>query len=137
MNYIQQRINELAREREQLEIFHFQLVRTKQADDQKFQQQVGNNQSRFAQIQGAIAELQQLNQKGEYHAVSILDSIIHGGNATAPGDPDRVSGNHSGHSSHSGADLRNRNMDHPGVDPGTDQAGDRAGVDSPGSHLGT
>lgn len=77
---IEQRIRQLAHELRELEIAHLRLVQNKTREDQAFQQQAVQNQSRFAQIQGALTELKQLKQQGEYHAVSILDSIIHGSN---------------------------------------------------------
>ena len=95
-NQIEQRIRQLAHELKELEISHLRLVQNKAREDQAFQQQAVQNQSRFAQIQGALTELKLLKQQGEYHAVSILDSIIHGGAAPGPSEfetPPRMSGN--------------------------------------------
>jgi len=133
---IEQRIRQLAHELRELEIAHLRLVQNKTREDQAFQQQAVQNQSRFAQIQGALTELKHLKQQGEYHAVSILDSIIHGGNAPAPGNPDRVSGLNCGDRGDSGADLCSGNVDHGVTDSATSQVGDRTGDNCPGNHLG-
>jgi hypothetical protein len=63
---IEARIKELTLERKSLEISHNALVEQNQKVNQEFQQQVLQNQTRFAQITGAITELQKLiKPKGE------------------------------------------------------------------------
>jgi glutaredoxin 2 len=59
---IQERITELVNERNTLEAAHNAMVQQNQKINQEFQQQVVQNQTRFAQISGALRELQQLVQ---------------------------------------------------------------------------
>ena len=72
---IQARIDELMSERSELEGFHSGLVAGNQKMNQEFQQAVVKNQTRFAQITGAIIELQKLvpqpTQKDNNHDHSI------------------------------------------------------------------
>jgi hypothetical protein len=57
---IRERIQMLMIERVNLEQSHAGMVQGNQVMNQEFQQQVAKNQTRFAQISGAITELQQL-----------------------------------------------------------------------------
>lgn len=74
---IERRIETLMQERTSLEHFHYQLVMKKTRDDQVFQQQVVQNQNRFAQIQGAMAELKALAMQQENnHADPQLNDLL-------------------------------------------------------------
>jgi hypothetical protein len=68
---IENRIRELIAERTGLESAHNALVQQNQKANQEFQQQVVLNQTRFAQITGAITELGKLidnqNQGNTHH----------------------------------------------------------------------
>jgi seryl-tRNA synthetase len=72
---IENRIRELTLERTALESAHNALVQQNQKINQEFQQQVVQNQTRFAQITGAITELKKLtenlNQGNTHHDHSI------------------------------------------------------------------
>lgn len=57
---IEDRIQALMIERSSLEQSHAGMIRGNQRMNEEFQQQVVKNQTRFAQITGAITELQQL-----------------------------------------------------------------------------
>lgn len=57
---IEQRIKVLTLERKALEVSHNALVQQNQKINQEFQQTVMQNQTRFAQLSGAIQELQNL-----------------------------------------------------------------------------
>lgn len=74
---IENRIRELTAERQSLESAHNAMVQQNQKFNQEFQQQVAQNQSRFAQITGAITELQKLmddlNQGNSRHEDGIPD----------------------------------------------------------------
>ncbi len=60
---IKDRIQILMIERSNLEQSHAGLVRDNQRMNQEFQQQVAQNQTRFAQISGAVTELTKLVQQ--------------------------------------------------------------------------
>ena len=76
---IECRIDELMRERNELELFHSGLIAGNQKMNQDFQQAVIKNQTRFAQITGAITELQKLVEQptqkdtNHDHRISIAD----------------------------------------------------------------
>jgi len=57
---IEERIVALTKEILTLEETHNAMVKQNQQDTQQFQQQVAKNQTRYAQIQGALVELKQL-----------------------------------------------------------------------------
>jgi CRISPR/Cas system endoribonuclease Cas6 (RAMP superfamily) len=57
---IEQRIKALTLERKALEVSHNALVQQNQKTNQEFQQTVMQNQTRFAQLSGAIQELTKL-----------------------------------------------------------------------------
>jgi hypothetical protein len=57
---IERRIGELALEKRVLEDTHAFMIRQNQEMNQEFQKQVINNQTRFAQIAGGVAELRKL-----------------------------------------------------------------------------
>jgi hypothetical protein len=61
-DHINNRIQELTAEMKILEQTHNALVEAHQKRTQEFQQQAVQNQARFAQIQGALTELQNLKQ---------------------------------------------------------------------------
>jgi hypothetical protein len=68
---VETRIKELIAERTSLESVHNAMVQQNQKANQEFQQQVVLNQTRFAQITGAITELgkllDNLNQGNTHH----------------------------------------------------------------------
>lgn len=65
---IENRIKGLTAERASLESAHNALVQQNQKLNQEFQQTVMQNQTRFAQLTGAITELQQLvRSEGDNH----------------------------------------------------------------------
>ena len=57
---IQDRIKGLTAELRALEASHNSMVQENQQSQQKFQAQVGQNQTRYAQLTGAIGELQHM-----------------------------------------------------------------------------
>jgi hypothetical protein len=59
---VSDRIKGLTAELHALEASHNAMVQENQKINQQFQAQVGQNQTRYAQLQGAIAELNQLKQ---------------------------------------------------------------------------
>jgi hypothetical protein len=59
---IEERIKALTAELNALQGTHDTMVQQNQQGQQQFQQQVAKNQTRYAQLQGAIAELQQLQK---------------------------------------------------------------------------
>jgi CHASE3 domain sensor protein len=57
---IEERISKLTAEQQNLDIIHNSMVKQNQRMNQEFNQQVIKNQTRFAQITGAIEELSKL-----------------------------------------------------------------------------
>jgi len=72
---IEGRIAVLISERSVLESAHNAMVQQNQKINQEFQQQVVQNQTRFAQISGAITELQKLVQPSTQKDNNHDDSI--------------------------------------------------------------
>jgi len=62
---LKDRINGLTAELQSLEATHNRMVQENQQIQQQFQAQVAQNQTRYAQLQGAIAELNQLKKTKE------------------------------------------------------------------------
>jgi uncharacterized protein involved in exopolysaccharide biosynthesis len=60
---IDERIKELLLEKAVLQQTHEQMVAAFQQQQQEFQRRVAENQNRFQQIQGALAELEKLNSE--------------------------------------------------------------------------
>jgi hypothetical protein len=99
---IDQRIKDLNAEQKNLEQAHNVLMQEHQKRTQEFQQQAVQNQTRYAQIQGALAELFQLKQnKGENNEPTDTGS----GTATER-TSDRIPGNPRRSRHHSGANIR-------------------------------
>jgi hypothetical protein len=99
---IDKRIKDLNAEQKNLEQAHTALVQEQQQRNQEFQQRAIENQTRFAQIQGALAELFQLKQtKGENN-----EPTDTGSSTATERTSDRIPGNPRRSRHHSGANIR-------------------------------
>lgn len=99
---IEHRIKTLTLERNALEINHNALIKQNQKLNEEFQQAVMKNQTRFAQLTGAIQELTQLvrPQGGNNEPINTNRSYT-----ATYGNPDRIPGGLDSDRSHSGVNL--------------------------------
>jgi prefoldin subunit 5 len=72
---VNDRIKGLTAELQSLEATHNKMVQENQQSQQQFQAQVAQNQTRYAQLQGAIAELNQLKHPSKLKGNNNDDSI--------------------------------------------------------------
>ncbi len=75
---IEERIRDLTAELHTLEVAHNALVQQNQQTQAQFQQQVAKNQTRYAQIQGALGELNQLQTRERNNNEPVLDDLLSG-----------------------------------------------------------
>lgn len=110
--HIEERIQALTLEQQALQTNHENMVKMNQQSNREFQEQVVKNQTRFAQIMGALNELNQLKETNN-ESINVNRSY-----AATSGNTDRF----PSHYTDTGSTVRN-----PVGDRELDQSGAAAG----------